>query len=192
MGGGPADGSAGVGVSFWPDAYTEHAPGLRSFLRRRLRSADLAEDLTQDTFVRAMNAEGSLRDPGRIRPYLYQIAHRLLLNHLRRPALVRTESELGATTELETLAPSARDRSDETVRERELKEAVGRVLDELPADQALAFTWAVLEQRSYAEIEEHTRWSRSKIKISVFRARQRIMKELDGLGLSVERKGDPV
>ena len=177
-------------MSFWPDAYAEHAPGLRNFLRRRLRSAELAEDLTQDTFVRAMNAEGSIRDPGRIRPYLYQTAHRLLLNHLRRPALVRTESELGATGELEALAPSARDQSDDSVRERELKEAVERLLEQLPADQALAFTWAVLEQRSYAEIEEHTGWSRSKVKISVFRARQRIMEELERLGLAVERKGD--
>lgn len=177
-------------MSFWPDAYTEHAPGLRNFLRRRLRNAELAEDLTQDTFVRAMNAEGSLRDPGRIRPYLYQTAHRLLLNHLRRPALVRTESELGAKSELEMLASAARDRSDESVRERELKEAVERLLEQLPEDQALAFNWAVLEQRSYAEIEEHTGWSRSKIKISVFRARRKIMEELDSLGLAVERKGD--
>lgn len=177
-------------MSFWPDAYTEHAPGLRNFLRRRLRNAELAEDLTQDTFVRAMNAEASLRDPGRIRPYLYQTAHRLLLNHLRRPALVRTESELGAKSELEMLASAARDRSDESVRERELEEAVERLLEQLPEDQALAFTWAVLEQRSYAEIEEHTGWSRSKVKISVFRARRKIMEELDSLGLAVERKGD--
>ena len=177
-------------MSFWPDAYTEHAAGLRSFLRHRLRSEELAEDLTQETFVRAMNAEGSIRNAARIRPYLYQTAHRLALNHLRRPALVRTESELGATADLEALAPSAPDRSDESVRERELNEAVERLLEQLPEDLALAFTWAVLEQRSYAEIEEHTGWSRSKVKISVFRARQKIMDELETLGLSVERKGD--
>jgi RNA polymerase sigma-70 factor (ECF subfamily) len=176
-------------VSFWPDAYMEHSPGLRNFLRRRLRSVELAEDLTQETFVRAIKAEGSLRDQDRIRPYLYQIAHRLLLNHLRRPALVRTESELGAMADLEALALPARDRSDEVVRERELKEAIESLLERLPEDQALAFTWAVLEQRSYTEIETHTGWSRSKVKISVFRARQKIMKELDTLGLAIERNG---
>ena len=190
MRGGPADRPAGVAVSVWPDAYMEHAPGLRNFLRRRLRSRELAEDLTQETFVRAMNAEGSLRDRGRVRPYLYQTAHRLLLNHLRRPTLVRTESDLGGTDELEILAPPARDRSDESVRERELKEVVERLLGQLPEDQALAFSWAVLEQRGYAEIEEHTGWSRSKVKISVFRARQKLMEELEALGFSAERKGE--
>ena len=62
--------------------------------------------------------------------------------------------------------------------------------DGVPDDQARAFTWAVLEhRRSYAEIEEHTGWSRSKIKISVFRARKRVMQELEALGLAPEGDG---
>lgn len=175
-------------MSFWPDAYTEHAPGLRDFLRRRLRSVELAEDLTQETFVRAMRAEGSLRDHGRIRAYLYQTAHRLLLNHCRRPDLVRTESALGDATGLEDLGAQSADRTDASVRLRELAEAVERTLAGLPEDQAMAFRWTVLEQRSYAEIEAHTGWTRSKVKISVFRARQRVTGALESLGF--ERTGE--
>jgi RNA polymerase sigma-70 factor (ECF subfamily) len=177
-------------VSFWPDAYAEHADGLRSFLRRRLRSAELAEDLTQETFVRAMNAESSLREPERIRSYLYQTAHRLLLNHVRRPKRVQGESDLGGNLDLEALAPEAGDRSDALVREREIREAIQRELEEMPDELAHAFEWAVLEQRPYREIEEHTGWSRSKVKISVFRARKRIMAGLEKLGLGPGEERD--
>lgn len=170
-------------MSFWPDAYAEHAPALRSFLRRRLRSTELAEDLTQDTFVRAYSAREGLRDPGSIRAYLYRTAHRLLLNHRRRADLVRPEHELGEGVELGDLAHHDGTGSEATVLERELREAVAAIVGALPEDQARAFTWAVLEQRGYAEIADHTGWSRSKVKISVFRARQRVMEGLLERGL---------
>lgn len=188
MGGGPGATPAGVTVSFWPDAYAEHAPGLRSFLRRRVRSTEQAEDLTHETFVRAFGARDGLRDPERIRPYLYRTAWRLLLNQRRRPELARCESDLGDGAELAELARDDRASSDDAVRERELREAVGRALAALPPDQARAFTWAVLEQRSYAEIAAHTGWSRAKVKISVFRARQRVMDELERCGLTPPRE----
>ena len=177
-------------MSIWPEAYAEHAAGLRRFLRRRLRSAELAEDLTQETFVRAMDAEGTIRDPNKIRPYLYQVAHRLLLNHVRRPDRLRNESDLGDSVDVESLAPEAANRSDDPVHERDVREAVQRALARIPEDQARAFNWAVLEQRSYSEIEGHTGWSRSKVKISVFRARKRVMEELEaaGLGPGSDRK----
>jgi RNA polymerase sigma factor (sigma-70 family) len=85
--------------------------------------------------------------------------------------------------DLESLAPEASSRSDDAAHERELRETVDAALAQLPPDQALAFTWAILEQRSYSEIEAHTGWSRSKVKISVFRARRRVMEELEAAGL---------
>lgn len=175
-------------MSFWPDAYAEHAPGLRNFLRRRLRSAELAEDLTQETFARALDAREPLRDPGRVRPYLYRTAWRLLLNHRRRPALVRSEHELGEAVELGDLGATGADHSAAPVLERELREAVDAALAALPDDQARAFRWAVIEQRGYAEIAAHTGWSRSKVKICVFRARQRVMEELARRGLAGEER----
>jgi RNA polymerase sigma factor (sigma-70 family) len=172
-----------VSLSFWPDAYQEHAPGLRNFLRRRLRSSELAEDLTQDTFVRAMGAGTEIRDPGRVRSYLYQTAYRLMLNLRRRPDLVRAEHELGGSVDLDSLAPATSGGSEDAVRARELCEAVETILSTMTPDQANAFTWAVLEHRSYDEIEAHTGWSRAKVKITVFRARRHMMVALRDRGL---------
>ena len=46
-------------------------------------SAQDAEDLVQETYVRALRAFTTLRDPARIRPWLCQILSRLVLDHHR-------------------------------------------------------------------------------------------------------------
>jgi RNA polymerase sigma-70 factor (ECF subfamily) len=44
-----------------------------------------AEDLVQDTYIRALRAFPSLRDPTRIRPWLTQILTRLVIDRQRTP-----------------------------------------------------------------------------------------------------------
>jgi RNA polymerase sigma factor (sigma-70 family) len=64
--------------------YDRHLPGLYDFLGRLVRDPPAAEDLTQMTFVRAWEARRKLRDPARVRAWLYTIANNLALNHLTR------------------------------------------------------------------------------------------------------------
>jgi len=57
-----------------------------------------ADDLTQGTFLRAYSHRDSLRDPNAIRGWLYRIATRVCLDHLRqRVALVSLDGEEGAS-----------------------------------------------------------------------------------------------
>src|ERR1700730_3324471 len=66
--------------------YDRHLPGIYDFLARLVRDPPAAEDLTQIHFVRAWEARLKLRDPARVRAWLYTIANNLALNHLtRRP-----------------------------------------------------------------------------------------------------------
>lgn len=65
--------------------YARHRPVLAAFVRRLVRDAHLAEDLTQEAFVNALRNLADLREPERFRPWLYSIAHRAALDHLRRP-----------------------------------------------------------------------------------------------------------
>ena len=55
------------------------------FLRRLLRDAAVAEELAQDTFVRALGA--SYRADGRERAWIFQIARNLARDHVRSAAL---------------------------------------------------------------------------------------------------------
>lgn len=70
--------------------YRAHAPAVFRFLVGLTRDRDLAEDLVQDTFVRATRALGGYRG-GHPRAWLLRIARTTALDHLRR----RTEVPAG-------------------------------------------------------------------------------------------------
>ena len=77
----PADGVGG-GADF--EAAT--LPHLKSLFRLAFRlTADpgAAEDLVQETYLRALQSFGTLRDPGRVRPWLFQILSRLVIDRYR-------------------------------------------------------------------------------------------------------------
>jgi len=65
-----------------------HARVIWAVCLANARRAQDAEDLMQETFVKAFAALESLREPERARPWLLQIARRLCVDHLRqkRPA----------------------------------------------------------------------------------------------------------
>ena len=164
----------------WSRAYTRYRPDILIFLTRRVWGReDLAEDLAQETFARALRASTPLRDPSRIRPYLLQIANNVFLTHIRRPSRVTSESDLGPLADLEShsdrMAIDPHTGSEIT----ELRERVDDLVAELPEEQQIAFKHGVLERRSYAEIAEEHGWTIQKVKSCVFRARKTLMPALE-------------
>lgn len=64
--------------------YEEYAPGIYDFLRRLVRDQAAAEDLTQATFAQAFEHRSSLREPAKVRSWLWTMAHNLAMNQLGR------------------------------------------------------------------------------------------------------------
>jgi RNA polymerase sigma-70 factor, ECF subfamily len=67
--------------------YAHMRPRLYSFLARLSRSRDLAEELVQETFVRLASSAASLTDDTRIAAWLFTVARRLFVSHVRLVAL---------------------------------------------------------------------------------------------------------
>jgi RNA polymerase sigma factor (sigma-70 family) len=59
-----------------------HEP-LWRYLRRLSRTDDMASDLAQDTWLRVLRGIASLRDPARLRPWLFGIARHVAMDRLR-------------------------------------------------------------------------------------------------------------
>jgi RNA polymerase sigma factor (sigma-70 family) len=79
--------------------YDRHMSGIYDFLARLVRDPAAAEDLTQMTFVRAWEARAKLRDPVRVKAWLFTIANNLGLNHLtRRPPTDPIEEQFDLAT----------------------------------------------------------------------------------------------
>jgi RNA polymerase sigma-70 factor (ECF subfamily) len=63
------------------DLYADRVFGL---LQKHCRDRDLAEELTQATFVRVVRKLGDYRERGRFEPWLFRIAMNLLRDEMRR------------------------------------------------------------------------------------------------------------
>ncbi len=64
--------------------YQRTAPGLRSYIHRSAGSADLADDILQDAFLRFLRVAPGDLEPSQQKAYLYKIASSLLVDHWRR------------------------------------------------------------------------------------------------------------
>ena len=173
--------------TFWHATYTAHGAAVLAFLRRRM-SHDEAEDVLQETFVRAIRA-GTLRgDGGNARAYLMSAARHELINRLRRPRLVVAAADVAsrAQREEEGDALAAVPSQDATPEDNADHSAFNRrlvaVLAKLKENYRQAFELAVLQQHSYAEVARLTGWSLPQVKINVYRARKRVIEGLDVAG----------
>jgi RNA polymerase sigma-70 factor (ECF subfamily) len=90
--------------------YASYGQAVYSYVRFHLTSADAAEDVTAETFLKAFQA-ASRFDPGAgaARTWLFRIAQNTLRDHLRR-ARVRRHVPLGAMRDLVCQAPSPEER----------------------------------------------------------------------------------
>ncbi len=85
------------------DLFERHFRGVYMFFRSKV--ADVADDLTQQTFMRCVQARDDLRTGSEVRAYIFAIARNLLVDHLRRNARRPDPVDLEATS-LADLAPS--------------------------------------------------------------------------------------
>lgn len=66
------------------ELYTRYERKLLNYLYRFTGNREMAEDLVQETFIRAVRYLPAFRPTGSVGGWLYRIAKNLALNHLRR------------------------------------------------------------------------------------------------------------
>jgi RNA polymerase sigma factor (sigma-70 family) len=81
------------------EAYDRYAPALYGFCRGLLGEPADAADAVQDTFIIAAGRLGGLRDPGRLRPWLYAVARNECRRRLRARASSAPLDEAGEMTD---------------------------------------------------------------------------------------------
>jgi RNA polymerase sigma-70 factor (ECF subfamily) len=131
--------------AFVEDLFARHHAEIHAYLVRMLRDAELAADLTQDAFVKAYRNYDTLEKPENARAWLYQIAHRVALDELRRRKIIRflpwTGESRGAAPSVEHLAMDLRLSGD-----------LQRALDRIPERQRSALLLAELHDLTGLEL----------------------------------------
>jgi RNA polymerase sigma factor (sigma-70 family) len=80
-------------------AYDNYAPGLYAYCRTLLSEPADAADAVQDTYVIAAAKLDGLRDPDRLRPWLYAVARNECFRRLRARARMADMDEAGEMTD---------------------------------------------------------------------------------------------
>lgn len=148
------------------DEIAAAIPALRRYARALTRDAETADDLVQDTLVRALRSE-HLFHGGDMRAWLYTILTNLNRNRLRslsrRPALSPITDADAATG-----GPEAGSRD------------IGRALDDLPDEQRTTLLLVVLEGLTYREVADVQGVPIGTVMSRLARARAQIKAHLDG------------
>lgn len=148
-------------------------PELHRYCARMTGSIADGEDIVQETLARAYYALPELEDLPPLRPWLFQIAHRRALDHLRRYDR-RMVEPLGDASEITIGA--AEDPSEAAAREEAMRSAFSRFLDLAPAQRSAVILKDVLGH-SLEEIAELTGLTVPAVKAALHRGRERLHSE---------------
>src|SRR2546423_13980992 len=147
-----------------------------SFIFYMVNDGALAEELAQETFVRAYKSLSALRDETKLSTWLFGIAKNVARESLRASQRSSQSVELNDQTVLEIL--DERESPAGKLLDRELNRMVSLALLKLDEDKRLVFTLKIYQQRSYDEISEITGFSIPKIRNDLHRARIEMRRRL--------------
>lgn len=140
-----AEGSADR--AFIEELFALHHAEIFAYILRMVRDADVAADFAQDTFIKAYKAQASLEDRAKARAWLYQIAHRVVLDEMRRRRIVRF---IPWTGESRGAAPSA----EHLAMEMRLSGPLARALARIPDRQRSALLLAEVNDLTGLELAD--------------------------------------
>lgn len=149
---------------------------VRRFIGSRIRNAAVADDLTQDVFLKVMRQLPHVRDPRRIMGWVFQIARHEVADHFRRTRPTEEFSEKHEATPPHRFAVTERE-------EARLRDALARyirtVIDSLPPPYREALLLTDYEGISQVELAARIGRSVSAAKSRVQRARLMVREIID-------------
>ena len=164
------------------DAFTtlvkKYEKQIHAFVWRRVKDYHVAEEITQDTFLRAYKKLGTLRDPNRFSGWLYMIATRRLLTWLGEKRVPMQSLEAMSQAEIEALfyAQYLAEQTEKLTTQKQ-REIVEYLLQKLPVRERTAVVLHYLSEMTCEEIGDFLDISPNTVKSRLHRARKRLIKE---------------
>jgi RNA polymerase sigma-70 factor, ECF subfamily len=155
-----------------------HAEIYRYVLRVSGQRSD-ADDLSQETFLRAFRAHRALPPEANARAWLFAIATNLCRNHFRS----QKRRRLAYATAMVRARESDEERPDGVTASRELGVAVDAVVSRLPLKQRLAFLQRKVHGLDYETIGRSLECSAESARAHVFQALKKVRRALESRGL---------
>jgi len=151
-----------------------------SLALKMIRNPEDAEDVLQDTFLRAYRGIKSFRGHSTFSTWIYRITANSALMRLRRKQLpivsIEDAEERDAPVNIADWAPGP----VEQLLSRETQQVMGQAIEELPPEFRQVFVLRDIEELSNAEVAEILELSVAAVKSRLHRARLKVRDRLAG------------
>lgn len=170
-------GASGGDAEVFRTIFHRYGKPIHAFIYHLVGDRPRAEELTQETFLRAYRALDRRQHASKLSTWLFGIARNVVREAIRekrrRLHLVELDDANSQNVHDERIGPDERFLTDE------LERAIRRALDELSVDQRVVFVLKVLKKVSYQEISSATGVSTGKLKTDLHRARMQLRHKLE-------------
>lgn len=152
-------------------------------ISRFVRDAALAEDVAQETFLRAYRAIGQFRGDSQFYTWLYRIAvntAKKSLSDSARDPVIRESSTISKDGETFVSGEQLTDMEtpEAVLASREIARTVNAAMDALPEDLRTAIALREIEGLSYEDIAQVMNCPVGTVRSRIFRAREAIARQL--------------
>jgi RNA polymerase sigma-70 factor (ECF subfamily) len=166
-------------VGAFAEIHAGHRAKIQGYLYRMTRDSALAEELTQETFLRVSRGLPDFQGKSKISTWIFRIATNIYLDHRRREAARASHAEAPPPEILDPpgqapLSASGPRIPDRLFEESEMGRCIREFVDRLPPDHAAVIILHDLEGKRNAEIAQILDCSLDTVKIRLHRARQKL------------------
>ena len=163
--------SAAGELEAFGELVRRHQDFVYGAVLRVVKNPTVAEDISQDCFLRAYRALPDFRGDSQVRSWLYRIATNLALNAVTRRREYPTEVLPESSARLE----SGPERQAER---RELAEALGEAIQQLPDDLQRPLVLREMQHMSYEDIAHELDLPLNTVRTRIFRARRALQSHM--------------
>lgn len=158
--------------------YNEHQGEVMRYVLRRVGDQHLAEDLTSETFLRALRRLDAFAWQGKdIGAWLMTIARNIVADHFR-SARFRYETSVADMFEGDERVMSAEDTALTEIAVDELRTTIQSALVDLPLSQRTVLTRRYLQEQSIREAAASMELTQGAVKTMTWRAMRNVEHKL--------------
>lgn len=139
---------------------------------KMLKSREEAEEISQDTFIKAYKNIDKFKGDSKFSTWLYKIAYRTCLDSIKKNG---KKYQTGTIDEITINQIKSTDGILETIERKERAVIINKCLIELPEDERSIIWLFYFEELSLKEIIEITELSEANVKVKLHRARKRLL-----------------
>jgi len=165
--------------------YQRYQKPIYNFIRHLIKDASLAEDYTQETFLRVYSNRKKYRRQASFVPWIYRIARNLCYNELKRQERYATVSwhqpvstESGDILEMLDIIPDKTPLVDERLIASEYHQRVEQAIDILPEIHRQILILRYYQDLSYEEIAKVMNCKIGTVKSRLFYAQKMLKAKL--------------